>query len=92
MELDESIEEDVYSDIDGRDVHSNQDINTVSADEVPDRDLLVGGFPCQDYSVAKTLNKADGIVGKKGVLWWDIHRILKRKTLIMYYWRMSTVY
>ena len=77
--LDESIEEDVYSDIDGRDVHSNQDINTVSATEVPDHDLLVGGFPCQDYSVAKTLNKADGIVGKKGVLWWDIHRILKEK-------------
>ncbi len=32
--------------------------------------LLVGGFPCQDYSVAKTLRQAHGLVGKKGVLWW----------------------
>ena len=37
---------------------------------IPDHELLVGGFPCQDYSVAKTLNQATGIVGKKGVLWW----------------------
>src|SRR5687768_17368605 len=50
--------------------HSNQDISTVSAKEIPDYDILVGGFPCQDYSVARTLNQASGIVGKKGVLWW----------------------
>ena len=43
---------------------------------IPDHDLVVGGFPCQDYSVAKTLNQAHGIVGKKGVLWWEIHRLL----------------
>ena len=47
--------------------------------EIPDFDLLVGGFPCQDYSVAKTLSKAVGIVGKKGVLWWEIHRLLRHK-------------
>ena len=46
---------------------------------VPDHELLVGGFPCQDYSVAKTLNQATGIVGKKGVLWWDIYRLLTMK-------------
>ena len=40
---------------------------------------LVGGFPCQDYSVAKTLRQAHGIVGKKGVLWWEIHRLLRLK-------------
>ena len=34
-------------------------------------ELLVGGFPCQDYSVAKPLSQADGIEGKKGVLWWE---------------------
>ena len=34
---------------------------------------------CQDYSVAKTLNQAAGIVGKKGVLWWEIHRLLTMK-------------
>lgn len=46
---------------------------------VPDADLVVGGFPCQDYSVAKTANQAHGINGKKGVLWWQIHRLLSLK-------------
>ena len=46
---------------------------------VPDVDLLVGGFPCQDYSVARTLRQAHGLVGKKGVLWWEIHRLLRLK-------------
>ncbi len=40
-------------------------------------DLVVGGFPCQDYSVAKSLNSAKGIKGKKGVLWWEIHRLVE---------------
>ena len=40
-------------------------------------DLLVGGFPCQDYSVAKLLQQARGIQGKKGVLWWQIHRLIE---------------
>ncbi len=46
---------------------------------IPDVDLLVGGFPCQDYSVAKTLRQAHGLVGRKGVLWWEIHRLLRLK-------------
>lgn len=54
----------------------SEDINLV-LDQVPEHDLLVGGFPCQDYSVAKTLSQANGIEGKKGVLWWAIHRILE---------------
>lgn len=59
--------------------HSNRDINTVSTKEIPDHDLLVGGFPCQDYSVAATLSRSGGIEGKKGVLWWQIYRILDEK-------------
>lgn len=59
--------------------HSNKDINTVPTNEIPDHDLLVGGFPCQDYSVASTLSKSGGIEGKKGVLWWQIYRILNEK-------------
>ncbi len=47
--------------------------------ELPDHELLVGGFPCQDYSVATTLNQARGLRGKKGVLWWQIHRLLEMK-------------
>jgi DNA (cytosine-5)-methyltransferase 1 len=68
------------------DVAVNEDIAVVLDDieagrrsAIPDHDLLVGGFPCQDYSVAKTLNQAQGIEGKKGVLWWQIYRILEEK-------------
>ena len=57
--------------------HSNEDIAKVRA--LPrDIDLLVGGFPCQDYSVAKTLNTAKGLEGKKGVLWWEILRLVEQ--------------
>ena len=59
--------------------HSNKDINLVKTEEIPDHDLLVGGFPCQDYSVAATLSRSGGIDGKKGVLWWQIYRILLEK-------------
>ena len=59
--------------------HSNKDINTVPTTEIPDHDLLVGGFPCQDYSVAASLSRSGGIEGKKGVLWWQIYRILNEK-------------
>lgn len=59
--------------------HCNKDINTVPTNEIPDHDLLVGGFPCQDYSVAATLSRSGGIEGKKGVLWWQIYRILNEK-------------
>lgn len=59
--------------------HCNEDINVVKTDEIPDHDLLVGGFPCQDYSVASSLSRSGGIEGKKGVLWWQIYRILNEK-------------
>lgn len=45
--------------------------------KVPDHDLLVGGFPCQDYSIMK--KKSEGIEGKKGVLWWEIDDIIREK-------------
>ncbi len=48
-------------------------------DIIPDHDLLVGGFPCQDYSVATTLRNSKGLRGKKGVLWWSIEAILRKK-------------
>ena len=56
--------------------HVNEDISKVKFD-IPDHDLLVGGFPCQDYSVAAT--GAKGIQGKKGVLWWEIRDIIEAK-------------
>ena len=66
----------------GKENHSNEDINEVvtrNVEEIPDHDLLVGGFPCQDYSVATTLHNSKGLKGKKGVLWWSIHQILENK-------------
>ena len=60
----------------GEDGHSNEDIANI--DSLPRNiDLLVGGFPCQDYSVAKTLNSSKGLKGKKGVLWWEILRLVE---------------
>lgn len=69
----------------------NEDIDKVLDDfeagevQIPDFDMLVGGFPCQDYSVARPLSQAKGIEGKKGVLWWDIYRMvhLKRPRLLL---------
>jgi DNA (cytosine-5)-methyltransferase 1 len=58
--------------------HTNIDIAKVQA--LPKNiDLLVGGFPCQDYSVAKTLNSSKGLEGKKGVLWWEILRLVEKQ-------------
>jgi len=69
----------VYENRFGSENHSNEDIATVMTKEIPNHDLLVGGFPCQDYSVATTLHNSKGLKGKKGVLWWSIHRILEEK-------------
>lgn len=63
----------------------NEDINKVLDEyaagerDIPDVDMVVGGFPCQDYSVARPLSQSSGIEGKKGVLWWDIYRFLELK-------------
>lgn len=56
---------------------SNEDFSKIDKTCIPDMDLLVGGFPCQDYSVAAS--GAKGIVGKKGVLWWDIRKTIEVK-------------
>lgn len=61
---------------DGRDIEK---VIETDFDAIPDHDLLVGGFPCQDYSVASTLKNSHGLIGKKGVLFWSIYSILKRK-------------
>lgn len=55
----------------------NKDISLVNKFKIPDMDLLVGGFPCQDYSIASS--SAMGLYGKKGVLWWDIKDVIEAK-------------
>ena len=59
--------------------HTGEDISTMDKEAIPDHTLLVGGFPCQDYSVAHTLASSKGIEGKKGVLWWQIRDTLIAK-------------
>ncbi len=59
--------------------NSNIDISKVDRKTIPNHSVLVGGFPCQDYSVAHSLKNEKGIEGKKGVLWWEINDILKAK-------------
>lgn len=59
------------------DINAVLDMYEVGKIEIPAVDMVVGGFPCQDYSVARPLSQAAGIEGKKGVLWWDIYRFLK---------------
>lgn len=69
---------DVYVARFGEDGHINENIAKVKS--LPKNiDLLVGGFPCQDYSVAKTLNSSKGLKGKKGVLWWEILRLVHQQ-------------
>jgi DNA (cytosine-5)-methyltransferase 1 len=74
----------IYEERFGSDGHSNDNIHdfTFPIDgiaNIPDHDLLVGGFPCQDYSVARTISGELGIKGEKGKLWVDIARIIRHK-------------
>ena len=55
------------------------DISLGDKSKIPEHNLLVGGFPCQDYSVARPLPGAKGLEGKKGVLWWQIRDTLEAK-------------
>ena len=63
----------------GYDNQENVDICVVNKNKIPNHNILVGGFPCQDYSVARSLSNEKGIEGKKGVLWWQIVNIIKAK-------------
>ena len=65
-------------DLNGKDT-TNYNIEEVDKTTIPDHTLLVGGFPCQDYSVASSLKTSKGLEGKKGVLWWSIRDILEAK-------------
>lgn len=65
-------------DADGNDT-TNWNIEEVDKSKLPDFNLLVGGFPCQDYSVASTLSTSKGLEGKKGILWWSIREVLEEK-------------
>lgn len=51
----------------------HQDIRQVSSKVLPYVDIMCGGFPCQDISIA---GKQEGINGEKSGLWWEMHRLI----------------
>jgi DNA (cytosine-5)-methyltransferase 1 len=74
----------IYEERFGPEGHTNVSIHdfthpTDGIEEIDDHDVLVGGFPCQDYSVARTVSGELGIKGEKGKLWVDISRIIRHK-------------
>ena len=79
----------IYEERFGSEGHSNDDIHDIAFNEgqmaetirerVPEHHLLVGGFPCQDYSVARTISGELGIKGEKGKLWVPIRNIIRDK-------------
>lgn len=81
----------VYVEKWGSENHSNEDITKIDINTIPDHDLLVGGFPCQDYSVATSLINSKGLEGKKGVLWWSIHKIISERKGITKYLLLENV-
>lgn len=57
----------------------NRDIREVSSDELPDFDILTGGFPCQSFSVVAQNPKRLGINDDRGKLFFEMCRILREK-------------
>ena len=57
----------------------NRDIREVSSDELPDFDILTGGFPCQSFSVVAQNPKRLGIKDDRGKLFFEMCRILREK-------------
>lgn len=54
----------------------NRDIRTIDATDIPEHDLLCGGFPCQSFSVA---GKRGGFADTRGTLFFEIARILAKR-------------
>ena len=67
----------------GKENHSNDDINSINPLDIPDHDLLCGGFPCQDFSVGGLNKYSKGLEGTKEVLWFSIKNILIRINISM---------
>lgn len=67
----------IYLERFGQDGHFDFSIDDLTNKYLKEKcDVLVGGFPCQDYSVASTLRNSKGLIGPKGILWWQIERLL----------------
>lgn len=55
----------------------NRDIRSVKSDEIPEFDILTGGFPCQSFSIVAQNPKRLGIKDDKGKLFFEMCRILR---------------
>lgn len=63
-----------------------RDVHTLDPRGLPAVDVLVGGYPCQDYSVSVPLPRSLGLEGKKGQLWWEVVRfadVLRPRYMIL---------
>jgi DNA-cytosine methyltransferase len=58
----------------GRPAWFPNDITKVKAEDIPEADIWVGGFPCQDVSVA---GKRAGLAGERTGLWWTWHALMR---------------
>ena len=70
---------DIFEGEDG-DLLVSKNIEKVLTKDIPEHDVLCGGFPCQDYSVARTISGEMGIEGEKGKLWNSIKRVLSESS------------
>lgn len=57
----------------------NRDIRTVKSDEIPDFDILTGGFPCQSFSIVAQNPVRLGIKDERGMLFFEMCRVLREK-------------
>lgn len=60
-------------------IPDNRDIRTVKSDEIPEFDILTGGFPCQSFSIVAQNPKRLGIKDEKGMLFFEMCRILRER-------------
>ena len=57
----------------------NRDIREIDSKDLPDFDILTGGFPCQSFSIVAQNPKRLGIKDEKGMLFFEMCRILRER-------------
>lgn len=60
-------------------IPDRRDIRTVPASEIPEIDVLTGGFPCQSFSIVAQNPKRLGYKDERGMLFFEMCRILREK-------------
>lgn len=60
-------------------IPDNRDIREVTSDELPEFDILTGGFPCQSFSIIAQNPKRLGVKDERGKLFFEMCRILRER-------------